>query len=145
MRIKDSSFLQCLSDDDPLNPDAVDCIRNNWIYDEIQMILDTHSRDIINESSDFFYSTVIYFGIEEIHCDSLLNVTLGELTRQRVIKALMRFEPRISLLSMDIQMENQQELTFLVQANFNHQPLSFLLVWDKVLDAFHLNKRSMIT
>ncbi|MFP2505014.1 hypothetical protein [Buttiauxella gaviniae] len=134
------SLLQRLADDTPDQPETEWEIKSNWIFDELRMLFDSRPRIAGLEKNNSVNHTVINYGLAEGFPSESLPVARVEIIRQRIVTLLARFETRLTEVNVMVHQPDFPWVEFVIQAQWNEQPLSCLLIWDDAMSTFYLNE-----
>lgn len=138
-----TSLILRLSDDNPLvKEEDYQKVEDttNILINEIKMLLTSRVRIIGVENIQLVNQSILNYGFDE----SLFNV--NELNARRAViesrlkNMLVRFEPRLTDISICSNVTDGNILIFNISANYLRNQLFLELKWDDYTGVFYLNE-----
>lgn len=110
------------------------------LLNEIKMVLFSRVRMTENEQIPFINTSILNYGIDESFSNITdINARLP-LLECRITNAISRFEPRLTDVTLNSTIDNNQSMNFIMRGMYCNHPFEMDLRWDDCTARFYFNE-----
>lgn len=135
-----TSLLQRLSDDNPKQQDELLETVEDYLEDEIMMLLSSRPRFSDVENIPVLNGSILNYGINESFSSDMPQGERKPILQARLEMAIRRFEPRLKDVSFTSVNQGVTGILFFVDAYYQSRPVHYKLIWDDAINRFYLSE-----
>lgn len=138
-----ASLISCLTDNAPLDKEEhysqVSNMRETLLA-ELKMLFTSRARIPAIEDIPLINASVLNYGVDESFSKTNEPSVRYLVMEQRIKKVIIRFEPRLSQVSVNSHTDNPGFIQFTLHAYYFHVPVVLNLIWDDYTGKFYFDE-----